>query len=73
MCRDTVASTTATTTLSADNVVDTYAGADGTLNTTSASTAALAILACKVTFSPTWQLLAPVEPGNSVIAHAGAI
>ena len=46
--RDSQASTTANTSLSADNVVDTYAGADGTLNVTSASTAALAILACKV-------------------------
>ena len=47
-CRDAAASTTANTALSADNIVDTYAGADGTLNVTSASTAALAILACKV-------------------------
>ncbi|KAL3160291.1 hypothetical protein ABBQ38_009683 [Trebouxia sp. C0009 RCD-2024] len=44
---ETVPSTTANTSLSADNIVDTYAGTDGTLNGTSASVAALAILACK--------------------------
>lgn len=48
LCRETVPSTAANTSLSADNIVDIYAGTDGTLNATSASTAALAILACKV-------------------------
>ena len=48
LCRDSVASTTANTSLTADNIIDTYAGADRTLNATSASIAAFAILACKV-------------------------
>lgn len=46
--RDSVASTSANTSLTADNIVDTYGGEDGTLNAAATSTAALAILACKV-------------------------
>lgn len=43
---DSDAGSTANTSLSADNIIDTYGDADGTLNATAASAAALAILAC---------------------------
>ena len=67
-CRDAAASTTANTTLTADNVVDTYAGTDGTLNVTSASAAALAILACKVN-QPCWHYKPEVRAAISVVAY----
>ncbi|DBA72257.1 TPA: hypothetical protein ACH3X2_010645 [Trebouxia sp. C0005] len=44
---DSAASATANTSLSADNIIDTYGDADRELNATATSSAALAILACK--------------------------
>jgi len=48
ICRDSAASTTANASLSADDIIDTYGDADRTLNATATSSAALAMLACKV-------------------------
>lgn len=63
---DSDTSTTANSSLSADNIIDAYGDADGTLNATATSLAALAILACKADSS------CQIDASDSTISDNGS-